>query len=135
MALTALFLWRKCFCFIDDGYKTIIAVQCSRDSTEDVHQYADASILEIVPQNSQGKLLDGTLDFSAAGARQRIDEGYRDACAILKDLAEWHEIGLRQSNALNKMAADEAAYRSKMQRLSAEKSSLDKEIEQLLKGI
>lgn len=119
----------------DDGHRTIIAVQCSSDSTEDVHQYTDASILEIVPQISQGKLLDGTLDFSAAGARQRIDEGYRDACAILKELAEWHEIGTRQSNSLNKMAADEAAYRSKMQQLSAEKSILDREIEKLLKGI
>ena len=118
----------------DDGYRAIIAVQCSRDSTEDVHQYTDANILEIVPQNSQGKILDGTLDFSAAGARQRIDEGYRDACAILKELAEWHEIGVRQSNALNKMAADEAAYRSKMQQLNSAKSRLDKEIEKLLTG-
>ena len=78
--------------------------------------------------------MDGTLDFSAAGARQRIDEGYRDACAILKELAEWHEIGVRQSNALNKMSTDEAAYGSKMQQLNPATSRLDKEIEKLLTG-
>ena len=54
--------------------------------------------------------------------------------AGVKELAEWNEIGVRQSNALNKMAADEAAYRSKMQQLNSAKSRLDKEIEKLLTG-
>lgn len=60
------------------GVEYILVVHLSRDEPVDRTRYPGAKILEIIPQTDLGGLVDGTLDFTAAGARRRIEQGWRD---------------------------------------------------------
>lgn len=55
----------------------------SRRSIIDEMDFPGASILQIIPSQDQGDFVTGTLDFSAEGARRRIEQGYLDAKEIL----------------------------------------------------
>lgn len=97
------------------GIRTFIVAHLSRDYIIDVDLYPDARIIQIVPSDHQGDLLDGTLDFSPRGAKKRMDQGYEDTHKVLKPM---HDMGLIQksiSKGLNVFAEDEIAFSERRQ--------------------
>ena len=74
-------------------YKAIISVPLSVDDGIKRLEKSDnpigTKIIEILPSKHLGSFIEGTLDFSADGARKRIDLGYRDTIANLR-LAHQH---------------------------------------------
>lgn len=74
-------------------YKVIISVPLSVDEGVKRLEKSDTpigtKIIEILPSKHLGSFIEGTLDFSADGARNRIDLGYRDTIANLR-LAHQH---------------------------------------------
>src|SRR5690606_23310664 len=67
-----------------EGCNLIIVISLDRSSVLDKDKYPKANIIEIIPQESQGNLFNGTLQFTAASAKRRIDQGYQDAKVILE---------------------------------------------------
>lgn len=70
----------------DMGCSTILVVHLNRTAVIDESKYSDTKIIEIFPKDSLGELFDGTLDFSPANARIRMEQGYRDAKDILEPI-------------------------------------------------
>ena len=63
----------------DNGIPTIIAVRLSRRERVNRAQWPESEIIEVIPSESLGGMLSGTLDFSGEGARRRFELGYSDA--------------------------------------------------------
>lgn len=72
----------------DFGCNVIIVVYLDRISTIDKTKYPNTIFIEIMPQEDQGNFIKGTLDFSKEGSKRRIDQGYKDAMAVLKPIYE-----------------------------------------------
>ena len=51
-------------------------------------EYPNAKLLEIIPQEDQGGVFKGLLDFTAEGAKRRIEQGYADTVRLLPQLKE-----------------------------------------------
>ena len=66
----------------DAGYRKIIIIYLSEKDKIHKSIYYGAEIVEIVPQTGLGSFVDGTLDFSSAGAKARLMQGYQEALAI-----------------------------------------------------
>ena len=66
----------------DAGYRTIIIIYLSERDRIDKSLYYGADIIEIVPRTGLGSFVDGTLDFSASGAKARLMQGYQETHAI-----------------------------------------------------
>ena len=68
-------------------YKVIISIPLSVDEGLNRIEKSDSpigtKIIEILPTKYLGSFIEGTLDFSADGARRRIELGYRDTIANL----------------------------------------------------
>lgn len=64
------------------GCDIIIVVHLSPSVLINQDDFAGAKIFEIVPSQSLGSFINGTLDFSLAGIRKRIDLGYQDGLRI-----------------------------------------------------
>lgn len=97
----------------DIGIRNFLVVHLNRESVIDNELYPDARILQIVPRENQGDLIEGTLDFSRDGARRRIQQGYNDAVSILEPL---FNMGMVQGETLNKLEqfrADETTFYEK----------------------
>ena len=110
------------------GCRVILAVHLSRDSLlKKKEQYKDAQILEIVPSQAQGNFVKGTLDFSAEGIDQRIEQGYHDTCRILKPV---YEMGLTQKKigaVLQGIQQDNRASQERQQQILTERDALKHE--------
>ncbi len=65
------------------GYRDFLVVHLSRRGMVDEEEFPGASMVQIVPSRDQGDFVTGTLDFSAEGARRRMEQGYEDALAVL----------------------------------------------------
>lgn len=65
------------------GYRDFLVVHLSRRSIVDQEEFPGASMVQIIPSQDQGDFVTGTLDFSAEGAKRRMDQGYLDAKAVL----------------------------------------------------
>lgn len=65
-----------------------IVVHLSAASIIHKERFSNLEILEIFPSQSLGGVFDGTFDFSAAGARKRLEMGYEDTVKILKPFYE-----------------------------------------------
>ena len=65
------------------GCDHIIIVPLDRSYTLDRSLYPNARIFEIVPQNSLGHVVSGTLQFNSDIAKRRMQDGYEDAMRIL----------------------------------------------------
>lgn len=48
-------------------------------------KFPDASFVEIIPQEKQGGVIGGLLDFSSEGAARRIEQGYYDVLEMLQN--------------------------------------------------
>ena len=64
------------------GYRDFLVVHLSSRSIVDEEEFPGAAIKQIVPSQDQGDFVTGTLDFSAEGARRRMEQGYEDAIKI-----------------------------------------------------
>ena len=117
----------------NNGYRTIVVVHCNRDTVIDTSQYVGANIIEIIPNNNQGGFVHGTLDFSLEGAARRIEQGYRDANVILKDLYEWNIINKRTESAINKFIRGEETFSKKMSEYKQRRDAAFQELDDLLK--
>lgn len=112
----------------DIGYRMFLVAHLSRDSIIDTKVFPDAKILQIVPHEHQGELLDGTLDFTRDGAQRRIQQGYEDTFKILKPL---YDIGMVQNqiyHKLNKMAEDEYVFEERRNISLNERANLKKDL-------
>ena len=67
----------------EEGCDIIIVVALNRYDIIQKEQFANAKIIEIIPQESQGNLFNGTLQFTAKSAKRRIQHGFEDAMRIL----------------------------------------------------
>ncbi|MGI6449987.1 MAG: patatin-like phospholipase family protein [Desulfitobacteriia bacterium] len=112
----------------DSGYKIILVIQLSRDDVLDHNQFPDAQILEILPQDDQGRTINGTLDFTYEGKLRRIEQGYNDAVRILKPI---YEMGLTQSkikSTLHNLYRAESVFKDKRTEILKEREDLKTEI-------
>ncbi len=71
------------------GYRNIISVPLKLDDSLKLPKYRDARVIEIIPKKDLGDILSGTLDFTAEGARRRMDMGYNDAMDVLEPMYEY----------------------------------------------
>ncbi|MBP7553528.1 MAG: patatin-like phospholipase family protein [Spirochaetes bacterium] len=76
----------------NEGCDIIITVPCSRDEVYDINKYPDTTIIEILPQEDQGGMIKGTLNFSPTSAKVRFKQGYEDAKKILQEVYEIDKI-------------------------------------------
>jgi len=90
----------------NNGYKVIIIVHLDRGSYIDKRLFPNATLIQIVPKESQGDLITGTLDFSKEGALTRMRQGYEDAIDIFKHLKQINDTGNRMLAVLESMRAD-----------------------------
>jgi len=65
------------------GYRDFLVVHLSSRSIVDEEAFPGASMVQIIPSQDQGDFMTGTLDFSAEGAKRRIEQGYIDARSVL----------------------------------------------------
>ncbi|MFC7677824.1 patatin-like phospholipase family protein [Paenibacillus sp. GCM10028914] len=116
----------------DKGYKQIIVVHLDRGSTIEHACFPDTNIIEILPQNHQGNIMNGTLDFSPEGSARRIEEGYKDTVRIFKPI---YEMGLYQHKThliLREMKVNESQFSTRRNRLLDERTSIKVEINDLM---
>lgn len=66
----------------EQGIEYIVVIHLSQDAPVNRSAYPNAKIVEVVPSKDLGGPVDGTLDFTAAGAKWRIELGYQDAKRI-----------------------------------------------------
>lgn len=116
----------------DAGCRIIFVIHLSRGNIIDHNKFPDAQILEIIPQDDQGGLVKGTLDFTAEGARRRIEQGYNDTIRILKPI---YEMGLTQfkiNRTLSEMHENELQFKSRRSEILSERKELKDEIEAII---
>ncbi|MDO5558443.1 MAG: patatin-like phospholipase family protein [Oscillospiraceae bacterium] len=68
----------------DSGVRNIIVCRLNANKQTDLKGMNDASVLEIVPEKSQGLIFSGTLDFTPEGSGRRISQGYEDTVKIIE---------------------------------------------------
>ena len=91
----------------DMGLRHIVAINIAKE--EDLlipAVYPGTEFIEIRPSRDIGHLLDGTLDFSAQGARFRMELGYRDT---LRTLRAYENGELNHPDFMRKAAIEAAA--------------------------
>ncbi|TCT12841.1 NTE family protein [Natranaerovirga pectinivora] len=121
----------------DLGYKVILVAHLSRESILDTNAFPGAKIIQIVPREHQGELLDGTLDFTKEGAKRRIQQGYEDTIKILKPLYDMGMVQGQMYQQLNKMVKDEYIFEEKRQHCLEERENLKNQLNHIgfkLKG-
>jgi NTE family protein len=93
-----------------DGFDIIIVVPLNRSDVIDKSQFPKARIIEILPREHQGGLLDGTLQFTAAGAKRRIEQGYLDAKAILEPTLRAYRVEQHMSHTAHRVLRDHEEF-------------------------
>lgn len=66
----------------------LVVVHLAQDTLLDRSAYPNAKLLEIVPSRDLGGPVGGTLDFTAEGAKWRIELGYQDAKHIFEPFVQ-----------------------------------------------
>jgi NTE family protein len=73
---------------IEEGCTKAIVVHQSASTIIRKEEFPNLQLIEIFPSQRLGGLFTGMLDFSAEGARKRLDLGYQDAKAIFEPWIE-----------------------------------------------
>lgn len=60
------------------GYRDFLVIHLRKGGYVDETDFPGANIVQIAPSQDQGDFMTGTLDFSSGGARQRMNQGYKD---------------------------------------------------------
>lgn len=103
------------------GVEYIIVVHLDRYSFIDRSLYPEAKIIEIVPSETLGGFFKGTLEFTAEGAKRRIELGYHDAKKTFAPL-----IKMLQLTQERKILYEEV--RQSMESFNAKKMEHDEEV-------
>ena len=101
----------------DLGIDCIIVVHLSQDYVIDHLRYPNAKIIEIIPQVNLGGPIDGTLDFTAAGSKWRIQQGYQDAEQVFGMFAEIAKTRRKNELVLQAFQQSSQIYQQRMQAL------------------
>lgn len=101
----------------DLGIDCIIVVHLSQDCVIDHLRYPNAKIIEIIPQVNLGGPIDGTLDFTAAGSKWRIQQGYQDAEQVFGMFAEIAKTRRKNELVLQAFQQSSQMYQQRMQAL------------------
>ncbi|WP_180954010.1 patatin-like phospholipase family protein [Bacillus sp. M6-12] len=117
----------------DEGCDVIIAVHLSRTGLIDHSKFPEAKIIEILPQEHQGGVFKGTLDFTRAGAQRRMDQGYHDTKRIFQPIYNMVMVQRKIGAKLNEARNDEIAFQEKRRLLKSERELIKKDIEQYIK--
>lgn len=72
----------------ETGIENIIVVYLNKETIIDRTQFPNAKIIEIVPREDLGNVLEGTLDFSSLGAEYRLKLGYEDTKRVIQPLVD-----------------------------------------------
>jgi NTE family protein len=115
-----------------EGCNLIIVIPLDRSDVIDKRRYPKSTIIEILPQDSQGNFFKGTLQFTAAGAKHRIQQGYQDTKAVLEPVLRSFsaEEKFQQTAAQMVKEHQEFAYRhhEHNQRLSNQMNAFEKKL-------
>lgn len=117
----------------DEGIRNFIVVHLSRDSLINKSNFEGANIIEIVPQEDQGNLINGTLDFSKEGSEKRINQGYNDTIRILEPIYQMNVLEQKIEKQLYNMNLSNDKFNIEMNNLRNERLSYKNELEELLK--
>lgn len=109
----------------DRGIRQFIVVLLDKNGKFNTEDYPDCKFLEIRPSMDLGDTVTGTLDFTAKGAKWRMDLGYMDAARAIRLFGEPKEV-LYETTAIelrqfeNTMQVDKTKGRveSKMNRIN-----------------
>ncbi|MED3396734.1 MULTISPECIES: patatin-like phospholipase family protein [Bacillus cereus group] len=115
-----------------EGYRNIIVVHCNPDEILSYDPYPDANIIEIVPSQSIGEFVDGTLDFTRKGSLYRMKQGYEDAIRILQPIYEMGKLNQHRQESISKCIKDEHTFQEKRNETMKKRQALHNEIDQLL---
>lgn len=116
----------------NDGYRNFIVVHLDREEVIDLSSFGGANIIEIIPQQNQGNIVSGTLDFSPEGAKRRIEQGYEDAIRILKPIYEMGRVQGKIQNTLGIMKDDEQLFKIKRVGSLEEREILNQELKKII---
>ncbi|MDO6992683.1 patatin-like phospholipase family protein [Brachyspira innocens] len=89
----------------DENCDEIIVINLYKDAA--IEKPSNCKVYEIVPSNDIGDFFTGAMDFSLEGARMRLEEGYKDAKNILKQVFKMGNTQLESIENSNKMYQDE----------------------------
>lgn len=112
----------------DKGVENIIVVHLNRETVIDRSQYPDSNIIEIVPSIELGNAMNGTLDFSASGAKQRIDVGYEDAKKVLQPMLEMLVMSFKNQLSLEELKARLNQFEIEKSALKAKESEIKEQM-------
>lgn len=66
------------------GIKHIIVVRLNDTQSMSYSQYPNAQITEVIPSESLGNIISGTMNFTAEKARELIELGYKDGLKVFR---------------------------------------------------
>ncbi|MFP4501549.1 MAG: patatin-like phospholipase family protein [Candidatus Hydrogenedentota bacterium] len=122
------------------GCKLIIVVLLARDDTFDVERFPNHQVLPIFPQEDQGGLFGGTLDFDGTQAERRMRQGYDDTVRILEPIYRMGRAQLDFERALDMVQRQQcewqalnAAYEARQEELHQVEADAKAAIELLRK--
>ncbi|HFJ9404231.1 TPA: patatin-like phospholipase family protein [Bacillus paranthracis] len=115
------------------GYRNIIVVHCNPDELLSYDSYPDANIIEIVPSQSIGRFVDGTLDFTRQGSLYRMKQGYEDAIRILQPIYKMGKLNQHRQKTISSFIRDESTFKEKRSESMKKRHALHNEIDQFLK--
>ncbi|SFB19607.1 MULTISPECIES: patatin-like phospholipase family protein [unclassified Bacillus (in: firmicutes)] len=119
----------------DHGCDFIFVIHLNQSEMIDVKKYPKAQIVEIVPQDSQGGFINGTLDFTPSGSRRRMEQGYQDTIRILNPIFDMASTQLNVANRLYKLKASELSFNAKRRELLNERAEFKNETHRLLEDM
>ncbi|WP_295159955.1 patatin-like phospholipase family protein [uncultured Brachyspira sp.] len=90
----------------EENCDEIIAVNLYKENT--VRKFDNCKVYEIVPSSNIGNFFSGAMDFSLKGAKIRIEEGYKDASEMLKQIFKMGKTQIENLENTNIMYRDEA---------------------------
>jgi NTE family protein len=115
-----------------EGCDLIITVQLNATTIVTPQQFPNAELITIVPQENQGGFWEGTIDFSPAGIRHRIQQGYTDTVRMLQPVAGIRQIQQAVHNQLVQAEADERRFQQERVELLEERNKRNKRLDKLL---
>ncbi len=109
----------------------ILVVNLTRDAVADHAKFPGAKLIEITPQEDLGGLTSGTLDFTAAGAAERIGQGYRDTKKSLGSFVEAALIHRQNQMIFQAFEESERKYQDRLTMRRAQKVQSQREQDEL----
>ena len=112
----------------ETGVENIIVVHLNRETIIDRSLYPNSNIIEIVSSEELGNTINGTLDFSASGAKQRIDVGYTDAKKVLQPMLQMLIMSFKNQISLEQLKEHLDQFEKDKSSLTARESGIKEEI-------